>query len=271
MILKSPAKINLFLNITGKYPNNYHKIQSFFALLNLHDVIEITESETNSVAMNKEIDGNNIIIKALNFIRNHFGIKQNFNVKITKSIPISAGLGGGSSNAATAIKYICQKFGKTISQNDLNEIAHNLGADIPFFIHNQNALVEGIGEYITPFKLNKTLYLLAVNPNISISTKLIFENRKSIYSKEHQFNTEDIWQECLKAHNDLAETIVNLYPQIELLLSFLKQQNGCFNTGISGSGATCFAIFETADDLMNAYNNIKAKQNWWVHKEDLRV
>ena len=177
MHAKSFAKVNLFLHLLARNSNGYHQIQSYMIFLSLFDEIFIEPAS----AYKSEILGENIrdnIVDKVVFILKKF-LKQDilFRIKIKKNIPIAAGLGGGSSNAAVVLEMLLQYYQVSYSLKKVIYLeASAIGADIAFFLQSQNAFVEGIGDKILPIKLNEHYFILLVNPGIHISTEYAYEN-----------------------------------------------------------------------------------------------
>ena len=176
IIARSFAKINLFLEITGKNSKNYHLIDSLMAFVDIFDIISVEKSnkleleiigEQNLKFLGKKED--NILIKTVNLFAKKYNFIPNINIKLEKNIPIAAGLGGGSANAATLIEILIKLYDLKISREELRVIALEIGSDVPFCLHKKIALVSGVGEVIRSVNIDKkNLYLLIINPKISI-------------------------------------------------------------------------------------------------------
>ena len=236
----APAKLNLFLKIINKRSDGYHNLQSIFQLIDLQDevFIKIRYEDTQININNSSLlikPENDIAFKAaqLMLLDHQLGA----DIIINKRIPIGAGLGGGSSNAATVIMAI-NKLGKfNFTNTELIKSSLKLGADIPFFIHGKNAWVEGIGELLYDIKISNYIYIVMV-PNLSINTKKIFNGFKltntsiplkiasSYNAVDHDF-----------VENDLEETVIKKYMKMARLLKWLS----CFgNAKMSGTGSSIF-------------------------------
>jgi 4-diphosphocytidyl-2-C-methyl-D-erythritol kinase len=181
---KSFAKINLYLELIGKNSNNYHLLDSLMTQINIFDEISICESKNLELEIKgKNCDSlqknsqSNIIIKAVNLLAEMFHFKPNIKITLNKQIPIAAGLGGGSSNAATILLMLNDFYNLNLSQKQLLNLGLKLGADVPFFINEKPALVSGIGEIIEPANFDfSNLFLLIVNPNKNLSTQSVFQS-----------------------------------------------------------------------------------------------
>jgi len=236
----APAKLNLFLKIINKRKNGYHNLQSIFQLIDLQDeiFIKIRYEDTQINIKNSSLlikPENDLAFKAAQLML--LGRQLGADIFINKKIPIGAGLGGGSSNAATVIMAI-NKLGQfNFSNTELIKSSLQLGADIPFFINGTNAWVEGVGELLYDIKISNYIYIVVV-PNLSINTKTIFSGFKltktSIPLKiASSYNTVD--HDFVE--NDLEETVLKKYVEMAELLKWLS----CFgNAKMSGTGSSFF-------------------------------
>ena len=236
----APAKLNLFLKIINKRKNGYHNLQSIFQLIDLQDEIFIKirhedaqiNIKNSSLLIKPEKD---LAFKAAQLML--FNRQLGADIIIDKKIPIGAGLGGGSSNAATVIMAINKLAKFNFSKTELIESSLRLGADIPFFINGTNAWVEGVGELLSDINISKYIYIIMM-PNLSINTKTIFSCFKltntSIPLKiASSYNTVD--HDFVE--NDLEETVIKKYVKMAELLEWLS----CFgNAKMSGTGSSIF-------------------------------
>ena len=281
MKLKSRAKINLFLHVTGKMPSGYHELQSIFYFPDIYDEIEISESRKNKDSI--FIDGsfgeslkddvsNNIIIQTINKLRQEFN--QNlpfFEMGIKKNLPVASGIGGGSANAAAIIRYIKDQYiNNKINDQKLKEFAASIGADVPPCVFSKPCFVEGIGDEISYFENFPKLNVLLVNPLVQVSTKDIFSAGFKRYSKKvskPEISKQSELVSFLKdSSNDLQENAVKACPEISVLLDNLEQTNPLLFR-MSGSGATCFALYESKKDVENAQKFMEEKykrQKIWI-------
>ena len=164
-----PAKINLFLKLLGKRSDGYHKLESLFAFLDLFDELEVKKNDEFKLEITGEfaefIDPqNNLFTKILNFFTNNFDITKNLHIKITKNIPIGAGLGGGSSNAASFMKALNEICSLNLSKTELQKISLNFGSDIAFFFEDKASIIKGRGELIENFSKFPAITILLINP-----------------------------------------------------------------------------------------------------------
>ena len=261
MIFKSNAKINIGLHVKNKRSDGYHNIESVFYPIPLLDSIEIIESK-NLEFYSKKIKINeldNLIIDAFHLIRKHYKI-PNLTITIDKNIPLGAGLGGGSSNAAFTLIALNQLFNLNLSKQELVDFALELGSDCPFFIHNTPSIVFGRGEILKSTSFNlKDKYIKLVNPKIHISTKKAFQelntkNKAPAISESLLLN--DNWHHYLK--NDFEAGIVNEFPAIGKSLQALKNE-GAYFASLSGTGSSIFGLFQKRPVLKNIENEMVFK------------
>lgn len=271
----SPAKINLGLSIIGRDSKQYHLIESVFLPLDFGDEISIAPASETSVSMSWHPEApipselptekENLVSRLLPHIPGHW------RVGITKKIPLGAGLGGGSSNAGSVLKYFISQG--VISKEKALSLASQLGADIPFFLEATPAWVTGIGENCSPLKLPKECReweVLLVLSSEHCETKKIFSlyrDSKSPFSpsKTPPFHPSQFPQYVTLAKNDLQETVMTQSSGIKQTIELLQKTPNEF-CGLSGSGSTCFAVFspqqfsgEKAKDLSQSLRKLECK------------
>ena len=256
-IYHSPAKINLFLRVISKREDGYHNLQSLFTFINLYDEIKITLRKDNKnqiIVNNPTIDcpkDEDLILKACQSILPK-GLSANIEVK--KNIPVGAGLGGGSSNAATILIAINDLCNLNLSKEKLIKIGLYLGADVPFFIHNSSAIVEGLGEKITSIEL-APIDLLLCCPAIKISTKDIFTSYKlTNKSKELKITALKNYENIIDVlGNDLENFVRHKIKVVDNLLSYLQT----FGVAkLTGTGSGCFLILNERISLDQVKQNL---------------
>jgi 4-diphosphocytidyl-2-C-methyl-D-erythritol kinase len=288
----SPAKVNLYLKIVGKTENNYHLLQSFFHTIDLSDIIYIRENEKatddfelllgkklNQNLTDSEKDvyfssinntDNNIIIKTLILLREKFNIK-NYKIILEKNIPVGAGLGGGSSNAAQIINYINIVEKLNLSDSEKISIAKKIGADVPFFLFGGLCFVEGIGEKITSLNFSLGYNLLLVYPKIITATEKVYKKLKMLLTNKTNdyklnadlFNVKEKLISFLNNNdfkNDLEQSCFLLYPEIQKIKNSLVDI--CLgNVFLSGSGSTVCSLFIERKECDRVINNFIAANN----------
>ncbi|KXK43488.1 MAG: 4-(cytidine 5'-diphospho)-2-C-methyl-D-erythritol kinase [Chitinophagaceae bacterium] len=249
------CKINLGLYITSKRDDGYHDLETIFYPLNCADALEIIRSEKlHFQTAGIEIPGDleqNLILKAYSLLKKMYHQIQAIDIFLLKKIPLGAGLGGGSSNAAFMLKMLNDFFELKLSKNELENYALQLGSDCPFFIENKTALAKGRGEQLWPIELNLSAYhFVIIKPPIHISTSWAFSQIKPCSQRKplieiiaQPINT---WENELV--NDFEAPIMKSYPEIAIIKNRLKECGAIYNS-MSGSGSAVFGIFEENQDL----------------------
>jgi 4-diphosphocytidyl-2-C-methyl-D-erythritol kinase len=257
-IYHCPAKINLFLKLTGRRANGYHELQSCFAFLDLFDVLSVEKSENFLLKIDGQFaqfidEKNNLFTKILDFFAEKFGVSRNLKITIIKNIPVGAGLGGGSSNAAYFMMALNEIFALNLSKNELQIISFHFGSDIAFFFEQHAAIVEGCGEKMTRYNSDFSFEALLIHPRISTSTKDVYKAFNADFSNASA--VEDLLKtdvkELLKLPNDLTKPAIATLPLIEEILSELKNCNADV-IKMSGSGSACFGVFDDVKKLATA-------------------
>lgn len=266
LTLKSYAKINIALSIVGKKSNGYHILNMINDEISIYDVMTFQKTDkeiivTCDIAINME---DNIVYKVCKYMFEKFNIENGININIQKNIPTGAGLGGGSSNCATAIKAINQIYELNLSNSQMANIGEMFGADVPYFIYGGAAIVRGIGEEIETFYYEPFFKLLVIRPSASCNTKYIFQNYKY---ESTDFHIDDL-KECLKNKefdnisqniiNSLENVAINLYNEIRLTKKTLAAL-GFPVIFMTGSGSCVVALYEDGFDIQNAVNILNEK------------
>ncbi|EZQ01489.1 MULTISPECIES: 4-(cytidine 5'-diphospho)-2-C-methyl-D-erythritol kinase [unclassified Acinetobacter] len=255
----SPAKLNLFLHITGRRENGYHELQTIFQLIDLCDWMEFTPISNQSISISglSEVSlEQNLIYRAMMMLKPYAkSEKLGIHVNIEKNIPMGAGLGGGSSNAATALLIMNQLWQCGLNRDQLAEIGVQLGADVPIFIHGRNAWAEGIGEHLTFIDLDQKQYIV-LKPDCFISTQLLF-SQKSLTrdTKTSKFCAYQIKPSDFR--NNFEPLARSLYAEVDEAMQYLDQ----FGVAkLTGTGACVFTEVTTEmniDDIL-AHSPCKA-------------
>ena len=248
----SPAKLNLFLHITGRRENGYHELQSIFQLIDLFDWLEFTQTDDSAIhieGLNEVDQEQNLIYKAIHILKPYAKNISGLNVRIEKNIPMGAGLGGGSSNAATTLIVVNQLWQCGLNTDQLAELGVKLGADVPIFVHGRNAWAEGIGEHLTFIDLDQKQYIV-LKPDCFISTQLLFSQKtltrdtKPTKFCAYQLKPSDFG-------NNFEPLARSLYPEVDEAMQYLDQFG---KAKLTGTGACVFVeITEQMkiDDILN--------------------
>lgn len=261
MIVKAYAKINVYLDVLSKREDGYHEMEMVMLPLELHDVIEIEsliglrDSYVTCDHVELQETKYNLINTTVCKLRDLYHFKQNFNIKVHKEIPISAGLGGGSSNAAATLKAFNHYLKLKLSDEEMNAIGKTIGADVPFCLYNKPALVRGIGEEITPITLNHQYYVLIIKPERGLSTKHVFEKADTIELDHGDVNAvvnalkkgdDDAFAASM--FNSLEKASLLMVPEIQDVKDMLKK-DGLKMVMMSGSGSAVYALSTDANKM----------------------
>ncbi|TDM61697.1 4-(cytidine 5'-diphospho)-2-C-methyl-D-erythritol kinase [Acinetobacter pittii] len=234
----SPAKLNLFLHITGRLENGYHELQTIFQLIDLYDWMTFTPTLGEEI----KIDGlsevraeENLIYRAAQILKPHAKKFCGLHIKIEKNIPMGAGLGGGSSNAATTLIVLNQLWECGLKQEQLADYGVKLGADVPIFIYGKNAWAEGIGEHLSFIDLDQKQFII-LKPDCFISTQLLFSQKTLTRdSKTTKFCAYQL--EPSNFGNNFEPLARQLYPEVEEAMQYLDQFG---QAKLTGTGACVF-------------------------------
>ncbi len=264
----APAKLNLFLEIVSKRPDGYHNIESVFSLINLKDEVIVKKNKSGLVdfkCSEKSLENKkNLVWIAIEKIREKYNIKDGVDVKVAKKIPQEAGLGGGSSDCASAIKGMIKLFNLRPSRKTIFDIGKSLGADVPFFLSEHKiAEVKGMGEKIKGIDFKKKLYALIIKPKFSISTKWAYsmvkfpltDRRKIDRIKKLLKNNASAELISSEFFNRFEGIAAKKYPQI-LSIKRKLLENGALTALMTGSGSALFGIFETESESKKAAKNL---------------
>ncbi len=253
----APAKINLFLRVNGKRQDGYHELQTWMHKISLGDqlVLELSGPGIELECEGEQVPGNedNLAFRAAGLFLDRTDKKKSAGVRIrlAKNIPVSAGLGGGSSDAGAVLKGLNKLFGQPLSACELLELALELGADVPFFTADYDAVwATGVGEKMVPLPPLPETSLVLVNPGISVATKWVFEN--FVLTENSQESTVPCPSEMAGSAldmmvNDLEAVTANRYPVIGEIKDALLEA-GAKHVLMSGSGPTVFSLFPDDDE-----------------------
>lgn len=234
----SPAKLNLFLHITGRRENGYHELQTIFQLIDLYDwmiFIPTLDEQIKIDGLSEVQPEENLIYRAAQILRPHAKKFCGLNIKIEKNIPMGAGLGGGSSNAATTLIVLNQLWECCLNKEQLADYGVKLGADVPIFIYGKNAWAEGIGEHLSFIDLDQKQFII-LKPDCFISTQLLFSQKTLTRdSKTTKFCAYQL--EPSNFGNNFEPLARQLYPEVEEAMQYLDQFG---QAKLTGTGACVF-------------------------------
>ncbi|WP_162926806.1 4-(cytidine 5'-diphospho)-2-C-methyl-D-erythritol kinase [Vibrio coralliirubri] len=239
----SPAKLNLFLYITGRRDNGYHELQTLFQFVDFGDELTVTvNSETSSITITPAIPGvaleDNLIWKAATALQQYTSTSFGADIELKKVLPMGGGIGGGSSNAATVLVALNYLWQLNLSDDQLAEIGLKLGADVPVFVRGHAAFAEGVGEQLQPANPDEKWYLV-VKPQVSIATVDIFTHSELTRNTPKRALSTLLEQEYV---NDCEKIVRMLYPEVDKQLSWLLQYAP---SRLTGTGSCVFAEFNS--------------------------
>ncbi len=239
--LPAPAKLNLFLHITGRRPDGYHLLQTIFQLLDVGDELDFSARADGQITLATDLEGvateDNLVVRAARALALHTGCTAGADIRLRKRIPTGGGLGGGSSDAATTLLGLNHLWGCGLGLEELARIGLSLGADVPVFVHGRSAWAEGVGEVLQPVALPSRWYLV-IYPGCPVNTAVIFKDR------ELTRNTPVITLAAFltgQVHNDCEPVASRLNPEIARALAWLASHG---TARMSGTGSAVFAAFE---------------------------
>ena len=264
----APAKINLFLRICGKNNTGYHLLDSAVVFTRFGDYLTIEPANDDQLAITGEFASglnrldDNLVMTALRGFRAAGGVIGGLSITLEKNIPIGAGLGGGSADAAAFLRAVNALSSRPLGKDALNRLAASLGADVLVCLAGDCQRIAGIGETMTPINLDFTGSILLVNPRTPLSTKDIFTRFAGPNSGFAGSLSHLDVAGMVELGNDLTATAIELAPAINNCLGRLAESNGAIATAMSGSGASCFALFDYIDNAKTAATEFENAGYW---------
>ena len=270
MKIKAYGKVNISLDVVGKREDGYHLLSMIMQNIDLYDEIEVEKQQCGiTLECNKSyvpVDNRNLAYKAAEIFKERYDIVDGVKINIEKNIPVSAGLAGGSTDAAAVLKVMNKLFNVNATEEELMELGLKLGADIPYCIHGGTALCEGIGEIITPIKSFRDKIIVLVKPAFGVSTKEVYKNFNLEKVKQHPKTAEIITAIENDDLNFVASNMKNLLENVTLrkhkiLIKIKEEMNTCgaINSMMSGSGPTIFAFFDDMLKAQRCFEKMKKK------------
>ncbi len=261
----APAKLNLFLRVTGRRADGYHLLQTVFRFIDFGDTLYFRVRQDGVIRRGNTVPGipaeDDIALKAAQLLRSETGVRRGVEIRVRKRLPLGGGLGGGSSDAATVLLVLNRLWELHLCRADLEELGLRLGADVPVFIFGESAFAEGIGEKLKPIALAPAWYLVLV-PSVVVATRKVFEHpdltRNSTPVKMSAFS-------AVRGHNDLESVVSSAYPDVARHLAWLRAEMG--ETGLAaltGSGGCVFAEFPTEEDAQRLASRLPSTMRGFV-------
>ena len=267
LTLRSPAKLNLFLHIVGRRPDGYHLLQSVFQLIDWCDTIKLKPISQNEVRRINPIPGvepeQDLVVRAAKLLKDFCKIDSGVEIELQKEIPMGAGLGGGSSDAATTLIGLNALWNLKLDKPTLSTLGLQLGADVPFFIFGKNSFVEGIGEQIKELSLENQGFLV-IFPNQGISTISIFQDPE--LTRNHARITIDgflasSWSDL---SNDCQAVAMRICPEVKQALDWISQAVPGSEPRMSGSGSSVFAVLDPKINIAKLENLLQNLPKGWI-------
>ncbi|HJD12561.1 MAG TPA: 4-(cytidine 5'-diphospho)-2-C-methyl-D-erythritol kinase [Candidatus Ruminococcus avistercoris] len=269
MRLRALAKINLGLDVLRKREDGYHEVRMVMQTIRMYDQLDITRNIQPGIHIKTNlpylpVNENNLVFKAAKLLMDEFQIQEGLSIQLKKVIPVSAGMAGGSSDAAAALVGVNKIFALGLSRKELMERGRQIGADVPYCVMRGTALAEGIGEILTPLPPVPQGYVLVGKPGVNVSTKFVYGRLDAANLKEHPdidgmvaaLGQKDLRQVADKLGNVLETVTVPEYPVIDEIKKSMVRW-GALNALMSGSGPTVFGLFDDREKAEYASEKLK--------------
>ncbi|TDO96473.1 4-(cytidine 5'-diphospho)-2-C-methyl-D-erythritol kinase [Marinomonas balearica] len=259
--LPSPAKLNLFLHITGQREDGYHELQTLFQFIDICDELSFNTKQERSITIEPAIEGvsleENLIYKAAQSLWPFTSEQIGVHIALTKRLPMGGGIGGGSSNAATTLLALNQLWNCNLSIDQLADLGRDLGADVPVFVRGHAAFAQGIGELLTPVEPKAPFYLL-VKPNCHVSTGQIFTDK---YLTRDTPPIRIAHALKLGGKNDCLEVVKKHNPEVDEAFRWLQNYG---DVKLTGTGACLFIAYDNIEDAKRVSASIPKKWQFWI-------
>lgn len=265
LTIQTPAKLNIRLKVVGRRSDGYHELVSIMVPVTLFDCLELKRLPKNRIALvckgfslpNGE---KNLVYRAARSFFVRTGINGGVSIRLTKNIPVAAGLGGGSSDAAGTLKCLNEMWSRPLDPSDLWELASGLGADVPFFLLNGPSIAKGIGEILEPIEKWPRFWYVIIMPPFEVSTSWVYENLKLKLTKRgYRFNLNRLMKDPVQIsnilENDLESVTAAHFPVINIIKRALMDA-GAMGALMSGSGPSVFGVFESRDKALSAKRSL---------------
>lgn len=270
------AKVNLYLHVVGKRADGYHLLDSLIVFAETGDRLAVTASPNLTLAIDGPFGAgldagpSNLVLRAARGLRDLAGISEGAAIHLQKNLPIASGIGGGSADAAATLLSLVDLWQVKPDRVALYALAVSLGADVPVCLDGHPSFVGGIGEDIKPAGTLPSAHLLLVNPLVETPTPAVFKARQGGFSEAARWDqppksARDLAAFLAARKNDLTEPAIVVAPVVADVLAAIAATKDCLLARLSGSGATCFGVYEDAATAESARQQIKANHpNWWA-------
>jgi 4-diphosphocytidyl-2-C-methyl-D-erythritol kinase len=281
LIEKAPAKVNLFLHVLGRQPDGYHRLDSLVVFADIGDTLRAEPAEALSLAVEGPFaaglaaEQDNLVLRAARALAAAAGIAARGHLVLSKHLPVASGIGGGSADAAAALRLLCRLWRVEPDAAVLARIAAGLGADVPVCLAGRTSRMAGIGERLEPAPALPACGIALVNPGIALATAEVFRARRGDWSDPAALptawrNAGEMADGLTRLRNDLQPPAIALQPVIGEVLAALESTPGCLLARMSGSGATCFGLFVDEATAAAAAPGLQ-RPGWWSWGGSLRA
>ncbi|MAZ02922.1 MAG: 4-(cytidine 5'-diphospho)-2-C-methyl-D-erythritol kinase [Sneathiella sp.] len=270
------AKINLYLHVTGRRSDGYHLLDSLVVFADYGDKLTVESDSSLSLEISGPFSAgipatdDNLILKAARLLQENTAEKKGAKIRVVKNLPIAAGIGGGSADAALALQLLDKLWETGLFDRQLADLGLSLGADVPVCLYGKPTIMTGVGEQLSSGLIIPKIHIILVNCNISVSTADVFRHLEISNAPKSGLNVKegneaDLISALQRTGNDLQAPAFQIAPQIESVIDEIAGETGCQLARMSGSGATVFGLFETAKAARNAAESIQSRHpDWWV-------
>ncbi|ARJ66332.1 4-(cytidine 5'-diphospho)-2-C-methyl-D-erythritol kinase [Magnetospirillum sp. ME-1] len=273
--VEAPAKINLTLHVVGKRDDGYHLLDSLVAFAGMGDTLDFAPADTLRLEVTGPTagqipEGENIVIKAARLLADAAGVNKGAAIRLTKRLPVAAGIGGGSADAAAALKGLMRLWDVSLSPEALNTLALSIGADVPVCLAGKPMRMMGVGEVLEPAPALPPAWLLLVNPMVPLHTPPVFKARTGPFSEADPLtaapsDAQALAQALAARRNDLTPPAILIEPVVGEVLAAIAATADCLLPRMSGSGATCFGLYGGQAQARAAAARVAAAHPaWWV-------
>ena len=267
---RARAKVNLFLHVLGRRPDGYHLLDSLAVFPDAADVVRAEAADQFELSVEgpfaRALDGDNLVRQAAVALQRACGGARGARLVLEKNLPVASGIGGGSADAAATLRLLNRLWGAGLPMSELASIALGLGADVPVCLLSEPARMGGVGELLGVSPSLPACGMVLINPGVPLATADVFRTRESSYSDPATLparwpDAAAMARDLAGVANDLECPALRLCPAVAEVLAWLRQQPGCLLARMSGSGATCFGVFETAAAAADIAG--RAAPAWW--------
>jgi 4-diphosphocytidyl-2-C-methyl-D-erythritol kinase len=277
---QAPAKVNLFLHVVGRRADRYHFLDSLVVFADVADTLRAEPAESVSLAIEGPFsaelatDPDNLVLRAARLLAAEMGIAAHGRLFLSKHLPVASGIGGGSADAAAALRLLCRLWRVEADPLVLTRVAARLGADVPVCLAGRASRMQGIGDRLHPAPALPNCGIALVNPGVALATAEVFRARRGAWSVPADLpvswrDADEMVTDLARQRNDLQPPAIMLQPVISEVISALEAVPGCLLARMSGSGATCFGLFADQEAACQAAAGLQ-RPGWWSWGGSLR-